>query len=183
MTTDEKLLTAEEFFWLPDLPEWCELLDGKVVELMPPGFEHNDVLATLMLRMGLHVSERRLGKVLPGDTGIILRRNPDRVRGPDIAFFAADRVPPKAARRGFVDVIPDLVVEIISPTDRPGAVRQKLDEWLRVGVRLVVSVNPVQKTIRLERPGWNVLLHEGEILNCAPVLPDFSMPVAELFAD
>ena len=60
MTTEEKLLTAEEFFWLPDLPEWCELLDGKVVELVPPGFNHGDVMAELSMRMRLHSSSPRM---------------------------------------------------------------------------------------------------------------------------
>src|SRR5438067_8708396 len=86
MTTEEKLLTAEEFFCLHSgSDDWTELVDGKVVQLMPLGGDHNDVLGELFGRLWMHVKERRLGRVRPGDTGVILRRGPDTVRGPDIA--------------------------------------------------------------------------------------------------
>src|SRR2546423_688337 len=93
MATSDKLLTAEEFFLLPNGDVPLELIDGRVVALSPAGSSHGFLMHTVARQIGNHVAEHRLGYVLDGDSGIILARNPDRVRAPDVCYFAKDRLP------------------------------------------------------------------------------------------
>ena len=121
MTTDTKLVTAEALLCMPDDGVPRELIDGRILELMPPTFGHNLIMARWMLLLGTFVKERKLGEVLPGDVGVIVRRDPDTVRGPDVCFISNERLPSHAAHDRFLDVAPDLIVEIVSSNDRaPG---------------------------------------------------------------
>src|SRR5262245_54224379 len=107
MTTTKALLTAEDLYRLPDDGYRYELLDGELKRLAPAGYEHGRVLSRITIVLGSFVDANDLGEVVSGDPGIILRRKPDRVRAPDLAFFARDRVPTGEARRKFVDIVPD----------------------------------------------------------------------------
>jgi Uma2 family endonuclease len=80
-------------------------------------------------------------------------------------------------------VVPDLIVEIISPSDRLTAVRRKVQQWLDSGARLAWTLNPRRRTVTVDTPGHSMVLHVGEILTGEPVLPEFSVPVAELFPE
>ncbi len=185
MTTEEKLLTAEEYYCLHGGDDdWTELVDGKVVQLVPPGADHNDVLAELFGRLWQHVKERRLGRVLPGDTGIVLLRGPDTVRGPDICFYAAGRLPAGRLPVGLLDVPPELAVEIISPSNRAGEIRRKTNDYLAAGVRLVWNIYPdTRSVVVIEPPNVERTYHADDMLTGAPVLPDFRVRVGDLFAE
>jgi len=99
MTIQKTLVTAEDLLRLPgDLR--CELLDGEVVELAPAGLRHNVVLGRLTYLLLSYVDGLDLGVVSSGDTGIVLARNPDRVRAPDICFIAGSGCPQAACRKG-----------------------------------------------------------------------------------
>jgi len=105
------------------------------------------------------------------------------VLAPDFAFVAADRLPP-ARGRGFVPVTPDLVLETRSPSDRGPAVLTKAQEWLDAGVRIVLDLDPVRRTLTVYRLGVEpVTLTPADALDGYDVLPDFSLPLSRLFAD
>ncbi|MHB8575698.1 MAG: Uma2 family endonuclease, partial [Dehalococcoidia bacterium] len=122
----------------------------------------------------------RLGYIMVGDAGIILARNPDRVRGPDVCYFSKERLP-NGPPRGYSEIVPDLTVEVASPNDSMAEIRAKTDEWLRSGVRLAVTIFPGARTVDLTTVDGTRTLHEGDVFTGEPVLPNLSFPVAELF--
>ena len=112
----------------------------------------------------------------------MLSRDPDTVLAPDAAFVRADRVPPPGHRQGFAALAPDLVVEVVSPTDRAGAVADKALRWLESGTRLVWVVYPDRRLVAEHFPDGTVHLRQAEdLLDGGDVLPGFRVPVSELF--
>jgi Uma2 family endonuclease len=175
--------TAEELLELPDDGLRHELLEGELVPVTPAGFEHGDLAMELAFHVKAFVRERSLGVVLAAETGFVLRRDPDTVRAPDVAFVRADRVPPRDQRRRFAELAPDLVAEVVSPADRAGEVNGKVAQWLDAGVRLVWVVDPENRAVVAHEPGGVAhLLRDGDELDGGDVLPGFRLPLAELFA-
>jgi Uma2 family endonuclease len=181
MATRTRLLTAEEFWDLPS-NRWCELIDGVPIEMSPPGWEATSVSGTVTGLLFAHVRPRRLGWVLT-DPGVILRRNPDAVRAPDAAFVRADRIPADGMPRAFSEIVPDLIVEVISPSNTAAEVQGKVREWLEAGARLVWVVHPSPKTVEVVRSLQDrETLAVGDTLDGGDVLPGFSCSVEEIFA-
>ena len=123
-----------------------------------------------------------MGEVFAAETGFILRRSPDTVRAPDASFIAADRLPEGDLPAGYFEIVPDLAVEVLSPNDRTGEVRDKVDEWIRAGVRLVWVINPAAGTAMVYRPDSDGQeLTVGDSLDGAEVIPGFTCQIRELF--
>src|SRR5438105_13809351 len=183
MTTTEKLLTAEEFFCLPDKGMRQELIDGKVIEMPPPGQQHGGTSGDIAGHLWSFITPRRLGRVLTNDAGVILRRGPDTVLGPDVCFIAAERLPGGRLPVGYGEIVPDLIVEVVSPGTRRAAVQRKTRLWLEAGARLVWTLYPRTRSVVISQPGLpERTLQAGDVLTGEPVLPGFSVPVADLFA-
>lgn len=126
--------------------------------------------------------DRGLGKISMAETGFLVSRAPDTVRAPDLAFVSKARLPTERVT-GWGTVIPDLVVEVVSPSDRATEVREKVEDWLRAGVRLVWVVYPSVRTVDVYRPGSDVrVLGEADVLEGEDVVPGFSLPVRQIFA-
>ena len=154
----------------------CELVDGRIVAMSPTGVEHGEIEVRL-------AAARGLGRVIGGEVGIFTRRNPDRVRGADVAFWSKARMPGKPTKK-FADIAPELVVEILSPDDRWQDVRQKIDEYFAIGVECVWIVEPENLAMQVFRsPSESSRLSEAEILRGEGVLEGFTLPVADLFAE
>ena len=185
MTAVRTLLTAEEFLQMPDPGDGrrYELLDGALVELTPPGGEHGWIMVNFGYYLKLYSMSDEGGLVLGGDPGILLRHDPDRVRAPDLCCFRRERIPGGRPPRGYLEVIPDLVVEVISPGDRAGEIQQKVEEWLAAGVRLVWLAYPVTRTVIVyDGSSAARILREGDVLEGGDVLPGFSCEVSLLFS-
>lgn len=183
MTTERTLLTAEELFRLPSGCGRYELIHGELREMSPAGGRHNQIIGTSTHLLITHVEANKLGVVLAGDTGIFLARNPDHIRAPDVCFIAAERLPAGGVPSGFLEIVPDLVVEVVSPGDTAAEVQAKTEEWLRAGARLVWTLYPETRSVAAATSlAETRIYHEGELLSGEPVLPDFSVPVAALFA-
>lgn len=181
MAKQKTLVTAEELLRMPDDGRCYELLDGVLVEMSPPGERHGAVTGNVYHILRTYVDAHGLGRVLT-EIGIFLRHNPDRVRAPDVCFIAGDRIPAGVAPPGFRERVPDLIVEVISPFDRPGEVEQKVAEWLRAGARLVWAVDPEKRTLRVHRGGEGVrTLTEEDMIGGEPVLPGFNVSVRDFF--
>ena len=181
MTTETELLTAGELLRLHSEGIRGELIQGVFCETMSTGREHGEIAANTAFELLSFVKPRRLGVVTTSDSGVLLERDPDTVREPDVAFFAADRIGPEREPR-FSDVVPDLVVEIISPSDDLDNVFNKARMWLSFGVKLVWVVHPDTRSVDVHRDGRNVMpMDEHGVLGGEDVLPGFSCPVSSIF--
>jgi Uma2 family endonuclease len=177
----EILITGEELLHRPDLGP-CELVNGRVVPLPPTGDEHADVELELGTRLRLYGKESKRGRAVAGEVGIYIRRNPDTVRGADVIFISRERdARPKA--RGFFEVAPELVVEVLSPDDRTGKTKEKLRDYFSAGVLVVWMVDPVLRRVVVYRsPTDATVLDERQVLTDEEILPGFSVPVFDLFS-
>lgn len=179
------LLTVNELLALPDDRDEVELLRGEIVRMPPPPPEHGEL--TSLVNYLLFDWARATGLGRTYDTaGFALARDPDTVLGPDLAFVRAEHV--RQVRQGgrrdpYPDLAPDLAVEVVSPSERLGTIRGKVDAYLDAGTRLVWLLNPRRRAVavwtseRTER-----LLGEGDVLDGGDVLPGFRVAVVDLFA-
>lgn len=175
-------ITGEELLAMGDIGP-CELVDGRIVPMVPTGSEHGMVEINLGRYLANFVAERKLGWVAGGEVGIYTRRRPDSVRGADLVFISKARSGSRPSR-GFLTVAPDLVVEIMSPDDRWRNIREKLMEYFAIGVDRVWLVDPDRRLIQVYRsPTELTQLAETDTLIGEGVLEGFSMPVAELFEE
>ncbi len=173
-------LTAEELQRLRLPGKRLELIKGVLVVREPAGFRHGDVTAELAYRLTHHVKAQDLGRVLAAETGFKLASDPDTVRAPDIAFVGKDRLP-EPAPAGYAQLAPDLVVEVLSPHDRPGEVLAKVGDWLNGGSRLVWVVDPQRRQVRVYRgDGSETLLDHDDDLDGEDVVPGFRCPVGAI---
>jgi Uma2 family endonuclease len=174
------LMTADELLHsnIPD--KRTELVRGVLVVREPAGYNHGRVIANLTGRLWSHVERIGAGQLLGAETGFTLFREPDTVRAPDIAFVHRDRLPDPRSR-GFVDLAPDLVVEVLSPDDRPGETLAKVGDWLQAGTRLVWVIDPERRTARIHRADGSVTsVTEAGELSGEEVLPGFACPLSSL---
>ena len=183
MRTLKKLFTAEELFHLPTVGRRLELVKGKVYEMAPAGGRHGYTAINAGTFVNVHVRANGLGRVFAAETGFILRRDPDTVRAPDVAFIAQSRLPVDEIPDSFIELVPDLVVEVVSPGDTRREVREKVEDWLRAGVKLVWVLYPTTRTATVYRALNDVTnLTEGDLLDGEDVVPGFTCRVEELFA-
>jgi Uma2 family endonuclease len=185
-TVSTPKMTAEEFYAWANRPENAdrrfELVNGEVEEMPSPGEIHGLICSWVVHILWLYVSRRSQGRVLSNDTGLVVKRGPDTVRGPDVMFFLTSRQLAEASP-GHVTDVPDLIVEVLSPTDRHGQTLKRIGQYLKRGVPLVWVIDPEDHTLTAYRPNeFPKLLDEQDELTGNGVLPDFSCRVADLFA-
>jgi Uma2 family endonuclease len=178
--SEDSLMTGEELFRRPDL-EPCELVDGKVVPTMPTGRYHGETEANLTRELGGWARSTGRGKVLNGEVGIYIRRDPDTVRAADLLYISEERHDGLRSP-SYLDVAPELVVEILSPDDRWSEVTKKLSDYFEAGVTRVWVLDPKPRRVFVYRSLTEVVqLDEGQILSDEELLPGFSVRVAEIF--
>jgi Uma2 family endonuclease len=180
-TVSTKLLTAEEFFRLPQPEDGSqqELIQGVVVTMPPPKAPHGVCCSKIDRRLGAFVEANQLGTVCCNDTGFITEREPDTVRGADVAFWTKERLP--TLPRDYIEVLPDLAVEVVSPDDHFARVQKKVIHYLTKGVRLLWVVDPDDRSVTVYRPDKPLrILGEGDTLSGEEVLPGFSCRVGDL---
>jgi Uma2 family endonuclease len=180
------LMTAEEFFEWASRPEnqdkYCELERGEIVPMPPPGEIHGILCAWIAYLLWTYVLKRGQGRVASNDMGLIVARDPDTVRGPDIMLFAESRRLEDLSPR-YPDQLPLLIVEVLSPSDNWGKTLIRVGQYLKRGVALVWVVDPDSRTVSVHRRGQDLpaVRDEMEDLTGEDVLPDFRCRVAELF--
>jgi Uma2 family endonuclease len=177
---EEIWMTGEELLRRPDL-EPCELINGRVVPTMPTGRGHGSSEAKITTRLTTYAEATGRGAVMTGEVGIYIRRDPDTVRAADILFISRERLA-RCAPSGYLDVAPELVVEVFSPTDRWSKVVEKLEDYFAAGVdRVWVLMPDLRRVLAYRSPVDVVQFGEGEILTDEEILSGFSVLVAELF--
>jgi Uma2 family endonuclease len=182
MTTKPKLLTAEDLLEMYSKGVRGELIEGVLCETMPAGGQHGDIAALLISMLLNIVRPQKLGKITGTDAGILLDRDPDIVREPDVAFFSVEKLALDAVITGYYEVIPDLVVEIVSPGSTNVESYDKVRMWLSFGVPVVWEVFPSRRSVnvyQLNNP--TVFLDEEDTLDGGDVLPGFNCRVWEIF--
>jgi len=180
MPVSNRLVTAEEFERMPEEPGVrMELVRGRVVRVSPPGFRHGLVQGRLYELLADYSRRTGAGRVI-FPVGFKLASNPDTIREPDLAFIARTRV--IGEPDGFIAGAPDLAVEVISPTDRPGNLQRKIAQYLETGVRMVWLVDPKRGSVTVYQPGSKpVTLREGAMLDGGDVLPGFACDLRRIF--
>ena len=176
-----RLVTIDEFESMPLEGRW-ELIDGVPVEMSPSADESSSFGAKIVYLLGLHVHPKHLGRIYGADGGFVLFPDRQTVRVPDVAFVRADRAPQGAARKSFPRLAPDLVVEVLSPSDSASEVVAKLEMYQEAGVPLIWLVDPDKKTVTVIADAYPTrVLKQDDILDGGDVLPGFSVPVADIF--
>lgn len=182
MATTVKLVTAEELWQMAEPADGsrCELLEGELIEMTPAGARHGRTTLAVGTVLFTFVNEKGLGHVVSNDTGIFIEKDPDTVLAPDLAYWSGQRLP--QLPDGFVEIPPDLAVEVVSPGDSQSYVHRKVLHYLDHGVSLVWVVDPKTRTVTVYRSRRDVcILGETEEIAGGDVLPGFSCRVGQFF--
>jgi len=180
--TGKKVWTEKELMALPDEGYKYELVNGELI-MTPTGMEHGNIAMLIGGKLSLYAREKNLGIVCDSSTGFWMKSG--NCRSPDVSFVDKERLrdlkrPPKKFFQG----APDLAVEILSPEDTVEKLHEKIIEYFENGTRLVWVVNPEDQTVLVyHTPQPDKLLRTGDELDGENVIPGFSMPVGELFAE
>ncbi len=181
-----KLVTAEEFF------DWChrpenrdrhyELDRGRIVEMSRPGERHGVVCGNTAWELGSFVRRRRKGYVCTNDTGLIIGRDPDSVKGPDVILYDRDRRFDDLNPQYEEDLL-DLAAEVLSPNDKFAKVVKRIQQLLRLGIRIVWLLDPEDRTLTVYRLNqFPQVLEADEEVTGEEVFPDLRCRVADFFA-
>jgi Uma2 family endonuclease len=151
--------------------------------MTPASGAHGAVAGAIFAALNAFVEARQLGVCFPDNTGFALPGLDDTVRSPDVAFVRADRLPADGIGAGFVAAAPDLVVEVLSPTESASDLEDKLRDYRQAGTSLVWVVDPVKRIVCVRSAGaaerW---IDETGELDGDTLLSGFSMPVRSVFA-
>ena len=181
-TDAPSLMTAEEFAQKHG-HDYAELVKGQIVELPMPFPRHGRICLLAGRLFDEHAEKNDLGRVMSNDSFVKNRSNPDTVRGADLCFYSNERLPKGAVPEGLLPVVPDMITEVRSPTERWTQVFTKVAEYLEAGVRVVVILDPTTATASVYRPDeLQQIFDNGDDLVLPDVLPGFTAPVKRLFA-
>ena len=185
MSTEVKLMTADEMLAMPDDGFVYELIKGDLIQVSPPpGHEHGLVVMNIAGPLYQFVKTQKLGQVYAAETGYLLEQDPDTVRAADVSFLRRERIESAGRVKGYWVGAPDLAVEVISPSDTVRRIEGKVAEWLEFGARLVWVVSPKLRNVTVYRSLTDIsILTEKDTLDGGDVVPGFQIPVAEIFAD
>jgi len=178
MPAATRLYTARE---VEQLRERCELYRGELQMMTPAGADHGRVIGNITISLGSHLKARRSGHVFGAETGFLLERNPDTVRAPDVAVILGDR-PASDGSTSFATVTPDLVVEVLSPSDSWGEVEAKTEWWLARGVCQVWLVDPRARLVEVVTAAGRRSYHAADTIDGGELLPGFTAPLSDFFA-
>ena len=177
------LITAEEFMRMDDSEGVrAELIRGAVCEIMGAGHVASAIAIRFAYHLSSFVDPRRLGIVSGADGGVRIERDPDTVRIPDVMFISTDRMAREEYRDFFVEVIPNIAVEVKSRTDSVAETHDKARMWHSYGVPLVWAAYPETRTIDVHSADGSIItLTETDALDGGEVLPGFSVAVSDIF--
>jgi Uma2 family endonuclease len=179
----KRTMTAEQLAQLSPEASRGELIEGEFVAMSPAGQMHGEIAGNLFGILWNFVKPKKLGNLYAAETGFVLKRQPDTVRAPDVAFVRAERLSAATPPTGFFDGPPDLAVEVVSPSETLAEIEGKLLDYLENGVQVVWIVYPTTRTITIYYSLTAVrTLTINDTLDCEKLLPGFSVPVQEIFA-
>jgi len=184
MTTarTKSIYTPEDLLSMPDAVDY-ELVDGNLVE-RHMGSESSAIAMRIAFILTNFVFTRRLGHLFDAECGYVCFPDaPGKVRKPDLSFIRSGRLPDDRPPKGYIQIAPDLAIEVVSPGDLAYEIQEKVNEYLAAGVRLVWVVYPNTKEIHIYRsPGASSIARQADTLSGEDILPGFQSPVADFFA-
>ena len=181
-TTSTALMTAEELMKLPDDGFRYELINGELKKMPPPGHPHGRIAFRLSVFLGQFILDRGLGEGFATDTGFKLTSNPDTVLAPDLAFITNERFGEGKDTEGYWRGAPELAVEVLSPSDRPGKVNKKILQWFSFGTQQVWVVDPKHSTVAVYRSESDITTFSGsDYLEAQDLLPGFRISLERIF--
>jgi Uma2 family endonuclease len=180
-TTSTALMTAEELMQLPDDGFRYELVNGELEKMPPPEHPHGPIAFRIGLYVGQFISDHALGEAL-GEMGFKLTSNPDTVLAPDFAFVTQERFREGKDTEGYWPGPPELAVEVLSPSDRAGKVKEKISRWFSFGTRQVWIADPKHGTITIYRSPSDIIVFSGsDFLEAQDLLPGFRISLDRIF--
>jgi Uma2 family endonuclease len=184
-TEVQRLFTAADLAALPDQlpsgPANYELDEGRLVPMSPTGARHGSMQSRLSAVLCTHGDDLGHGQTF-SETGIVMRRKPDTVYGPDLAFVVASRLPVKESPEGYLEMMPDLVIEIKSKNDSAAYMKRKAQAYLRAGVPVVVLIDEQARQLAVHRAdAATATLNEDDALALDEIIPNFRLPLKQLF--
>lgn len=182
MTTKTRPMTADELLRMPDDGFRYELVRGELNRIMPAGNYNGGVAGEIVWPLGMYVRANDLGRVFVADAGYLLESGPDTVLAPDGSFIRRERLELMGRVDGFWSGAPDLAIEVVSPSDRPGEVERKAARYIDAGARMVIVADPRSRTVRIHRPDAEpVELSDEDVIDGADVVPGWRLPVSDVF--
>ena len=180
MVIQQQLLTGDELAQRVDLARG-ELVEGIFVKMPPPTPEHARIKARITVLLGIYLEQYDTGLLLSGEVGIFTKRDPDTVRAMDAAYISYERYA-QWTDGTYLSVAPEIVVEVLSPTDRWSAVNDKIEEYFAIGVELIWIIDPRRREVTVfASPASGQRLTEKDSLTGGHILPHFNLPLQKLF--
>jgi len=177
-----ELLTVEQYTRLPDTGSLTELVRGRIVEMNRPTPRYGQICNEVAWFLNSYVRPKQLGEIVINDAGVITSRDPDTLRGADVAFYSRARFGQGRLPDGYLEKVSDLAFEILSETDRWSAVLTKVAEYLDAGVTAVCVLDPADETAYVYHGDRPVrILTAAQDFALPDVLGDFHVQVAEFF--
>jgi Uma2 family endonuclease len=178
-----RYVTAEEFLTHSAASGASELVRGRIRMMTPAGGAHGWIAGRVFAALNAFVEAGQLGHCFADNTGFLLPGFGDTVRSPDTAFVRAGRLPAEGIGPGWVPLAPDLVVEVLSPTETAAELEEKLGDYRSAGTRLIWVVDPKNREVSVRQAGVaDRQLSERDALDGGELLPGFTLPVSRLFA-
>ena len=176
-----QLITGEEFA-LMDVPDHYELVRGRIVPMPPPNYEHGTVEANICGHVFIFLQSHKLGRCATGEVGVYTKRNPDSVRGIDFMYTSYERLAKRDTTLFYLNVAPDSITEVLSPSNSVAYVEEKLEEYFNIDVRMVWLADPENRCVHVYRSLTDVrTLQCGDTITGEDILPGFSIQVAQIF--
>ena len=167
-----------------------ELIKGVLREMVPPGGQHGGTTMSLSTYLNFHIITNMLGRGFTAETGFLLTQNPDTVLAPDFAYLSTKKLSGPDPR-GYIPLVPDLILETCSPRDTQKSAEAKIAEWLGFGVPVCLEMNPPKCILRVYRtqppppegqsPVPDAVLGINDTLTLPDVLPGFSLELSKVF--
>jgi len=173
-------------------PEWqMELVDGNIVVMGPSDYESEEIGSRLLTFLNMWVMPRKVGRITGSSAGFILPNietegveagdgKSRNLRAPDVSFVRAERL--KKTKRDFVELVPDLMVEVKSKSDRIKPLQEKIQLFLQLGCTVGILIDPDKLTVTVYRLNQDpVLLKDNDKLILPELLPNWEVAVSELW--
>lgn len=177
-----RYVTAAEFLVHPAAAGPSELVRGTIHMMSPASGMHGLVAGHVFALINAFVERNRLGQCFADNTGFELAGLPDTVRSPDAAFVSTARLPLEGIGPGWMTATPDLVVEVLSPSETSAELEAKLDDYRTAGTRLFWIIDPATRRVAVRASNAaERRFTESEALDGGDVLPGFSVEISRLF--
>jgi len=149
--SEKKVYSYEDIDKLPE--GFYEIIDGEVINLAPTGFEHGSLELSIGMFLNKHLKDK--GYIAVGEVGILIHKNPLRIRGADIVYISKDKAPEKPT--GILELPPNLIIEILSPNNTISEIEEKIEDYFKIGTERLIIINPAHKKIYIYQNGKNIV--------------------------